>query len=262
MSRILITGCGSGIGRAAARHLTGAGHQVIATARDPDSIADLHCTAKLALDVTDDASVRAATAGAGEIDVLVNNAGISVWGAAELIPMASAERIVQTNFLGVVRMTQAVLPQMRERRRGLIVQISSTAVRRPGALMSLYASSKAAVDAYSFAVRQEMWGFGVQVTVLGMTAIDTNFAQNRETVPIGDSPYADMAARARARAERAKGEPKDPAEVAREIERLIADERPPYRTYVGEDGRRLVAELECKDDATLDREMLQALHGG
>src|SRR4051812_34550069 len=116
MARILITGCSSGIGRATALHLAAAGHEVIATARNRQALDDLEIALRLELDVMDDDSVSAALAEAGEIDVLVNNAGISIWSPAELCPPHAAERLMQTNLMGVIRLTRAVLPQMRRRR--------------------------------------------------------------------------------------------------------------------------------------------------
>jgi len=127
--RVLITGCSSGFGRGAAVELTERGHDVIATARRPDAIADLVVAEKLALDVTSDASVGECFAAAGRVDALVNNAGIGVTGPVERLPIDEGRRAFETNFFGPLRCIQAVLPQMRERGSGTIVNVSSLAGR-------------------------------------------------------------------------------------------------------------------------------------
>ena len=118
MTRALITGCSTGIGRATAVELMKRGHEVVATARRPEVLDDLDVTQRLALDVTSDASVAAAVAAAGEIDILVNNAGIGVGGPVEQVPIAEAQAMFDTNVWGAARMVQAVAPGMRDRSRG------------------------------------------------------------------------------------------------------------------------------------------------
>ena len=115
MARALITGCSTGIGRAAAVELTARGHQVVATARRPDSLAGLEVAERLALDVDDTASVQAAVAAAGSVDVLVNNAGWESAGPVEKADLDEVRAMFETNLLGAARMVQAVLPAMRER---------------------------------------------------------------------------------------------------------------------------------------------------
>src|SRR5205807_8568407 len=115
MARVLITGCSTGFGRATAVELTKRGHEVLATARRPDTLDDLEVTQTLRLDVDDDASVADAVASAGTVDALVNNAGFGIQGAIERVPIDQIRRMFETNVLGAVRMIQAVLPQMRER---------------------------------------------------------------------------------------------------------------------------------------------------
>jgi NAD(P)-dependent dehydrogenase (short-subunit alcohol dehydrogenase family) len=113
MARVLITGCSTGIGRAAAVELTKRGHEVIATARRPETLADLDVAERLALDVDSDESVRAAVDKAGRVDALVNNAGFGVAGPVETLPLDQVRRMIETNVFGAWRMLQAVLPGMR-----------------------------------------------------------------------------------------------------------------------------------------------------
>jgi len=256
VARVLITGCSSGIGRATALHLTNAGHEVIATARNPSSLADLAVSARLRLDVTDDDSVANAVAEAGRIDVLINNAGFSVWAPAELCPVAKATQLVQTNLLGVMRMTQAVLPQMRQRRSGRIIQISSTSARRPSPLLSHYAATKAAVETFSLALRAEVREFGIWVSVVGMGAVQSNIGENRFTVATDDTDYAVVMARVRRRNQRLMSTPAPAQEVAATIQAVMEADEPEYRVYVGEAMRRTVAELAALSDAEFERRML------
>jgi NADP-dependent 3-hydroxy acid dehydrogenase YdfG len=145
--RILITGCSTGIGRASAVELTKRGHEVVATARRPDSIADLDVAATLTLDVDDQSSVDAAVAAAGKIDALVNNAGYEISGPGELVPIDEVKAMFETNVFGTLRMMQAVIPQLRERGSGVIVNLSSVAGRVSQPYGHFYSATKHAVEA-------------------------------------------------------------------------------------------------------------------
>src|ERR1700761_7136674 len=113
MSSVLITGANRGIGRAIATEFAGRGHRVVATARDPHTLADVAAAERLALDVTDDASVTAAVAAAGDIDIVVANAGVIFYAAVEATPVSELQRLFTLNTVGAIRVAQAVLPQMR-----------------------------------------------------------------------------------------------------------------------------------------------------
>jgi NADP-dependent 3-hydroxy acid dehydrogenase YdfG len=196
---VLITGCSTGIGRATAERLAKNGHTVYATARKLDSIRDLeqHGCRVLELDVTDEQSMAAAVklveAAEGAVGVLVNNAGYSQSGAVESVPMDAVRRQFETNVFGLVRMTQLVLPGMRRQGWGRIINISSMGGRVvfPGG--GFYHGSKFAVEAISDALRFEVKGFGVGVTVIEPGLIKTEFG----TAAVGsldptadDGPYA------------------------------------------------------------------------
>src|SRR5213083_1841508 len=178
---VLITGCSSGIGRATAQRLAGSGWTVYATARRPESIADLEAAGcrTLALDVTDEASmsaaVRAVEEAEGAVGVLVNNAGYSQSGAVESVPMDAVRRQFETNVFGLVRMCQLVLPGMRGQGWGRIINISSMGGRLvfPGG--GFYHGTKFAVEASSDALRFEVKGFGVDVVVIEPGLIKTEF---------------------------------------------------------------------------------------
>jgi len=169
---VLITGCSSGIGRAAALSLHHAGFTVYATARRPETLADLSARGlrTLALDVTDEESmamaVAAVEADAGAVGVLINNAGYGLYGPVEQLPMAEIRRQFETNFFGLVRLTQLVLPGMRRRGRGRILNVSSMGGRitLPGG--AFYHASKYAVEALSDALRMEVAQFGIDVVLI------------------------------------------------------------------------------------------------
>jgi NAD(P)-dependent dehydrogenase (short-subunit alcohol dehydrogenase family) len=251
---ILITGCSTGIGRAAAEHLAGLGHTVIATARRVEAIDDL--TARgchtLALDVTDEASMRAAVdatvAAHGRIDVLVNNAGYSQSGAVESVPVARTRAQFETNVFGPLRLTQLVLPGMRQRGSGRIVNISSMGGRLvfPGG--GVYHASKYALEALSDALRYELRPFGVAVVLIEPGLVRTQFAAtvgaHLASMPAADetddagrtySEFNAVVARGTKAAyetgpmARLAGEPID---VARAIARAIAAPRPRARYTV------------------------------
>jgi NAD(P)-dependent dehydrogenase (short-subunit alcohol dehydrogenase family) len=180
---VLITGCSSGIGRATARRLAAHGWTVYATARRLESIADLEAAGcrTLALDVTDEDSMVAAVATVeethGAVGVLINNAGYSQSGAIESVPLDAVRRQFETNVFGLVRLTQLVLPQMRDQRWGKIVNLGSMGGRLvfPGG--GFYHATKHALEAISDALRFEVRGFGIDVILLEPGLITTEFGE-------------------------------------------------------------------------------------
>lgn len=186
MGTVLITGCSVGIGLATALELARAGHRVIATMRNPAGAPRLAETAAAenlpieirTLDVDSDESVRACFAAIDSpIDVLVNNAGIEVHGSVEELPIAAVAQVMNTNYLGTVRCIQAVLPQMRERRSGCIVNISSVAGRISNSPLGAYSASKFAVEAISEALAGEVKSFGIRVAIVEPGIQNTRMAQ-------------------------------------------------------------------------------------
>lgn len=181
MQTILITGCSSGFGLEIAKYFLERDWKVVATMRTPreDVLPASENLRVLALDVTDPESIRAAIEAAGPIDVLVNNAGIGMATPAEVAPMATAREVFDTNVLGAMAVTQAVLPQFRERKAGVIVNISSAVTLKTIPLTTVYTASKAAVNAYTECLALELQSFGIKVhAVLPGRAPETPFAQN------------------------------------------------------------------------------------
>ena len=181
MPTILITGSSSGYGLATARHFLARGWHVIATMRRPaaDILPPSGALKMLPLDVTDPQSIAAAIGAAGPIDVLVNNAGIGCAGAFEATAMDHVRRIFDTNTFGVMAMTQAVIPQMRERGAGVIVNVTSTATLAPMPLVAVYTASKQAVEGFTGSLALELAHFGIAAKLVepgyGPT---TQFGQN------------------------------------------------------------------------------------
>jgi len=168
MKTILITGCSSGYGLATARYFLDRGWRVVATMRTPrhDLLPASDRLVVLPLDVTDAQSVAYAVDAAGPIDVLVNNAGIGVVGAFEATPMATAREVFETNTFGVMAMMQAVVPQLRRRRAGVIVNVTSSATLAPFPLAGVYTASKTAVEGLSGSVAHELAAFNVRIKLV------------------------------------------------------------------------------------------------
>src|SRR4051812_1752320 len=196
---VLVTGCSTGIGRATAQRLIGGTRPVVATARRTETLTELEAAGAegLPLDVTDEDWMRAAVDTVverhGAVGVLVNNAGYSQSGAIETLPMAALRRQFETNVFGVLRMSQLVLPGMRAQRWGRIVNISSMGANFTFPGGGVYHATKYAVDALSDALRFEVAGFGVGVTIVQPGLIRTEFGETAAAAVgdgEGDGPYA------------------------------------------------------------------------
>lgn len=181
MKTVLITGCSSGFGHETAKYFIEKGWKVIATMRTPrEGVLPQHENLKLlALDVTSEESIRRAIHAAGPIDAIVNNAGIGLLNAVEGTPLQSIRDIFETNTIGTIAMTQAVLPQFREKKSGVVVNVTSTVTLASLPLLAVYTASKSAVNAFTESVALELAPFGVRVRlVLPGLAPSTKFAEN------------------------------------------------------------------------------------
>ena len=188
MSTILITGCSSGFGLETARLFLDRGWDVVATMRTPreDLLPRSERLRVLPLDVTDADSIAALVAAAGPIDALVNNAGIGWMNAVEGTPMAKVREVFETNTFGTIALTQAFVPQMRERRSGVVVNISSGTTLQPYQFLSVYSASKAAVNTFTESMALELEPFGVRVRlVIPGRAPDTRFGSTAQAAVAG-----------------------------------------------------------------------------
>ena len=168
MKTVLVTGCSSGYGLETARHFHGLGWSVVATMRTPreDILPASERLRVLPLDVTKPESIAAAIEAAGPVDVLVNNAGIGVIGVFEVTPMATIREVFETNTLGVMAMTQAVLPQFRARRSGVVVNVTSSVTLAPMPLAAAYTASKMAIEGFTGSLAHELKAFNVRVKLV------------------------------------------------------------------------------------------------
>src|SRR5690606_18210383 len=181
MKTVLITGCSSGFGLETARHFLARDWRVVATMRTPrdDLLPASANLLVLPLDVTDPESVRAAVAGAGEVDVLVNNAGFGAPAPFELMDMETVRRLFETNTFGTIAMAQAVLPQLRASEPGVNENVTSSATYRPLPLIGAYRASKAAVNAITESLAAELAQFGLRAhLVLPGSSGDTRFRES------------------------------------------------------------------------------------
>ena len=240
---VLVTGCSSGIGRATAERLAAAGWNVYASARRIEAVEGLAGCRPIQLDVTDDGSMRAAVERIvreeGAVGALVNNAGYSQSGAVEEVPLADARRQFETNVFGLARLTQLVLPGMREQGWGRIVNVSSMGGRLTFPGGGWYHASKHAVEALSDALRFEVAGFGIDVVVIQPGLIRTGFAEAAAgSIGVVDGPYARFDAAVGAATAGAYegafarvlgGRPEN---VAKAIERAVTARRPRTRYRV------------------------------
>ncbi len=247
----LITGVSSGLGRAFARGALAAGHEVIGTVRQEGDAAAFATLAPgrahpLVLDVTDYTTIAAAVADAercaGPVDVLVNNAGYGHEGALEEASISDLERQFAANVFGPVAMIKAVLPGMRERRCGHIVNVTSMGgfITMPG--ISFYCGSKFALEGISEALGKELAGFGIRVTALAPGQFRTDWAgrsMDRTPRSIGDYDAVIDPIRA-ARQTKNGNQPGDPAKAAQALLALVDAECPPVRLFLGEDALELV----------------------
>lgn len=183
MKTVLITGCSSGYGLETARHFHTRGWHVIATMRTPreNILPPSERLRVVPLDVTSAESISSAVAVAGPIDALVNNAGIGMVGAFEVTPMSHIRKIFETNMFGVMAMTQAVIPQMRERRSGVIVNVTSSVTLAPMPLAAVYTASKQAIEGFTGSLAHELAHFGVRTKLVEPGyAPTTRFAENTQ----------------------------------------------------------------------------------
>ncbi|WP_367347144.1 oxidoreductase [Stenotrophomonas bentonitica] len=249
--RWLITGASRGIGRALAEAVLEAGHQLVATARDPvrlDELVQRHGSAvrTFALDVTDPAQAVHAVALAqqafGGLDVLVNNAGYGDVNSVEDASLAEFRRQIETNLFGTIIMTKAVIPLMREQGSGHIIQFSSVGGRIGAPGRAAYSAAKWGIEGFSESLAREMALIGVQVTVVEPGGFRTDFAGSSTTLHEGRREY-DAVVGATARAQRAYDgrQPGDPARAAAALLTLAALERAPLRLALGSDALEIIA---------------------
>jgi NAD(P)-dependent dehydrogenase (short-subunit alcohol dehydrogenase family) len=240
MKTVLITGCSSGFGLETACYFLDRDWQVIATMRTPREDV-MPCSERLrvlALDVTDPDSIRQAVQDAGPIDALVNNAGIGMLGALEGTSMQVAREVFETNTFGTIAMTQAVLPQFRQRKAGVIVNVTSSVTLKSLPLLSIYTASKASINAFTESLALELQPFNVRVSVvLPGRSPETSFGENARSRMQGNAPeaYADFAQRVFAGMGQRSSPVTRALDVAEAVWRAVNDPSCPVRLAAGAD---------------------------
>ncbi len=247
MDTVLITGCSSGFGLETARHFLARGWRVVATMRTPrtDLLPASDRLRVLALDVTDPESIRQAVAAAGPIDVLVNNAGFGAASPAELVPIATVREVFETNTIGTIALTQAVLPQFRQRKAGVVVNVTSSVTLKALPLIGAYRASKAAVNAFTESMALELEPFGVRVRlVLPGRAPDTRFGDNARARMHGfeHEAYADLVKSVLAMLGDLSAPVTHAQDVAEAVWRAATDPSSPMRIPAGVDAEAWAAE--------------------
>jgi NAD(P)-dependent dehydrogenase (short-subunit alcohol dehydrogenase family) len=238
---VLITGASSGVGQCTARLLSQRGDKVFGTSRNPASADSISGVEMLSLDVRADDSVRACVEAvcsrAGYIDVLINNAGYELAGALEELSLEEARAQFETNFFGVVRMVNAVLPLMRRQKRGYIVNVSSLVGLSAIPFLGIYSASKFALEGYTEALRHEVKPFNIRVSLTEAGFLKTPMMNNRQIAANRISDYDPWRQRAldaiRADEEKAPG----PELVAKTLLEIMSNKAPRLRYPIGQQAK-------------------------
>lgn len=258
MKTWLITGCSSGLGRSLTQAVLEAGFNAVVTARNPEKLKDLisafpETAVATALDVTKADQVAGAVKLAeqrfGGVDVLVNNAGHGYRGAVEEGDEKEVADLFASNFFGAVSLIKAVLPDMRARRHGTILNVSSIAGRLALPGSGYYSATKFAIEGMSDALRKEVGPLGIRVVVVDPGAFRTDFAgRSLEQAKADIADYADTAGPRRKENDKTDGtQSGDPARAARVLIKVVEGETAPFRILLGSDAVRIVnAELEAQ----------------
>jgi NAD(P)-dependent dehydrogenase (short-subunit alcohol dehydrogenase family) len=253
--RILITGAARAIGAETTTELTARGHEVVATAREPGSLAHLAAAKRLALDVRDATSIRSALDQAGELDAVVNNAALNGMGPLEDFPIERAAEILDTNCLGALRVIQALTPAWRERGSGVIVNVSSVQGRVATPLEGGYCASKHALEAISETLHYELGHFGIRVVIVepGYTSPGMKPSEPHP----GPAAYAELWRQWRGVDQVVTGPGGRTAAlvVARAIADAIEDPGSPLRVPVGEDAALVLSARHRLSDADFEAAM-------
>ena len=234
---VLITGASSGVGQATAQLLSQQGYQVFGTARQPATVRVTTGVDMLPLDVRDDHSVRACvdavSSRSGRLDVLINNAGYEQAGAVEELSLDEARAQFDTNFFGVIRMVNAVLPLMRAQKRGHIVNVGSLAGLMSVPFLGIYAASKFALEGYTEALRYEVRPFNVHVSLTEAGFLKTPMMHNREIAKNRIGAYDEWRQRALAAISAQEAKAPGAELVARRLLEIISAPAPRLRYLIG-----------------------------
>ncbi len=261
--RVLLTGASRGIGLAIAQELLRQGYEVLGTSRNPENTStlggELGTTLPfpiLKLDISNKESIELCATQAGEIDVLINNAGISQMGAVEDLPVEKIRELFETNLFGMIELTKAFLPQMRQRRKGFIINIGSLAGKFAVPFKSSYVASKFALAGFSWSLRNEVMPFGIKVTVIEPTDIHTTIEPELFT-KVG-SEYAERLGKVKKARAASMANAQGPEVVAAKVSSLIqqyenSSKQPAPFYAVGKNGALLTTAKRFVTDRMLEK---------
>ncbi|MBL7682194.1 MAG: oxidoreductase [Flavipsychrobacter sp.] len=263
---VLITGASSGIGKETARLLSQRGYKVYGAARRTNKMKELEQfgVKLLEMDVTDDESMTAGITSIikneGRIDVLVNNAGYGSYGALEDVPISEAKYQFEVNIFGLARLTQLVLPYMRQQHSGRIINISSIGGRIGEPHGAWYHATKFAVEGLSDSLRMELKEFGIDVVVIQPGAIKTEWAgiaREKMLQTSGNTAYSDLTQKHASMFEKADGKMgSDPVVIARTIEKAVTASKPKTRYAAGSGAKPILIARSILSDRMFDNLML------
>jgi NAD(P)-dependent dehydrogenase (short-subunit alcohol dehydrogenase family) len=257
--RVLVTGAGRAIGLATCEVLAQRGHAVVATARDVSILEGLDVDQVLPLDVSDADSVEAAVAQAGDLDAVVNNAGLTGRGPLEGYPVEQFSRVLDVNTLGPLRMAQAVVPRWRERGSGVLVNISSVQGKIGTPLEGAYAASKHALEAMSETLHFELGHFGIRVVIIEPGYIAPGMKHSDDFV--GADVYADLHTQWNGTDSTLVGPEGRPGPeiVGHAVADALEDPTTPLRVEVGKDAAMVLSLRRTTTDAEFEATMREAL---
>ncbi len=257
--RVLVTGAGRAIGAATSAELARRGHEVVATARHPQLLADLPVALRLELDVGDEVSVRRALEDAGELDAVVNNAAVNFHGPLEALSASRLAEMFDSNVIGALRVVQPLLPAWRARGTGVIVNVSSVQGKVATPLEGGYSATKHALEAVSDVLHYELGHFGIRVVVIEPGYIAPGMVPRENDV--GPGAYDGLRAQwAGVVASVTGGTGRSaPETVATAIATAIEDPKTPRRIPVGADAEAVLALREAHDDAGFEAAMRELL---
>ncbi|MFD1294327.1 SDR family oxidoreductase [Lutibacter holmesii] len=235
---VLITGGSSGIGKSVGEFLTDKGFVVYGTSRNPDKIKN-HSFPLVALDVNNSATIEAAVAEViskeGQLDVLINNAGMGITGPIEETPTQEMRKVFDTNLFGAIDVMKAVLPQMRKQQSGLIINVTSIAGYMGLPFRGIYSATKGALEIVTEAIRMEVKNFGVEVTNVAPGDFATNIASGRYHTPVFEnSPYKKVYQENLDLMDAHVDSGGDPIEMAKAIYKVINTSKPKIHYKVGD----------------------------
>jgi len=253
---ILISGISSGLGKTTAEYLAMKGYVVIGTSRKAPQIEEITFSKDITypllvhMDVTNCSTIQKTISFIkkqfGQIDILINNAGYGISGAIEYTDVKDAQALFNTNFFGLLSLTQQVLPLMRKQKNGLIINISSIGGILGLPFQGLYSASKFAIEGMTEALRMEVASFGIKVVLVEPGDFQTGFTTNRKKIILQSSPYAQSERKTTQIFEHDEQNGSDPIKLANKIHNIIKTKHPKFRYRVGSFSQRFAGSLKGK----------------